>query len=347
LKILGSAYGAAAAWRRRWYARDPSRRRPLQRPVVSVGNLAVGGKGKTPIVAHIARLLTAQGERPAILSRGYGRSRIADGATVVSDGSSIAVGADLAGDEPLMLARALPAVAVLVGANRYVSGRLAEERLGATVNLLDDGFQHLGLARDVDLIVTDADDLTDAPMPAGRLRERLHAATQADAALVHAPDEEAAGRVARALGLPTFFRVVRQLGVPRMIASDAVTAIPPRAKVVALAGIARPERFFRDLQSAGWNVVEHMTFHDHHRFTPSDIDRVAAAARAAGAVVLTTEKDAMRLEGMRLGGLAVAAVPLSVAIEPADEFSGWLRDRLAKARGSHDRARRAESRART
>ena len=112
--MLGSAYGAAAAWRRRWYARDPARRRTLDRPVVSVGNLAVGGKGKTPIVAHLARLLTARGERPAILSRGYGRLRIADGATVVSDGSSMAAGVDLAGDEPLMLARALPAVPVIV-----------------------------------------------------------------------------------------------------------------------------------------------------------------------------------------------------------------------------------------
>jgi tetraacyldisaccharide 4'-kinase len=117
-----------------------------------------------------------------------------------------------------------------------------------------------------------------------------------------------------------------------MIASDVATAVPPRAKVVALAGIARPERFFRDLESAGWNVVERITFRDHHRFTPADIDRVSAAARGAGAVVLTTEKDAIRLEGLRLGGLAVAAMPLSASIEPGDAFSGWLRDRLAKAR---------------
>ena len=131
----------------------PSRRRRLSQPVVSVGNLRVGGSGKTPIVAHIARLLLERGERPAILTRGYARRCRPDGVTVVSDGTTILAGIESAGDEPLMLARALPGVPVLVGANRYLSGRLAEERFGATVHLLDDGFQHLELARDVDLLL--------------------------------------------------------------------------------------------------------------------------------------------------------------------------------------------------
>src|SRR5439155_24410082 len=137
-------------------------------------------------------------------------------------------------------------------------------------------------------------------------------ASAADAALVDARDEDAAPRVADALGVSIFFHVVRQLGVPRMISADAVTAVPPRANVVAVAGIARPERFFRDLRSAGWNVAATLSFRDHHRFTPSDVDRIGAAARAANAVVLTTEKDAVRLEGTRLGRVAV--VPLTVSI---------------------------------
>ena len=115
---LSQAYGAAAAWRRAWYARDPSRRRQLQRPVVSVGNLRVGGSGKTPIVEYIARLLLQAGKRPAVLTRGYGRRIVQDGVTVVSDGTRVIAGLDEAGDEPLMLARALPGETVLVGADR-------------------------------------------------------------------------------------------------------------------------------------------------------------------------------------------------------------------------------------
>src|SRR5580658_214506 len=111
-----------------------------------------------------------------------------------------------------MLARALPGVPVLVGASRYLSGRLAEERLGASVHLLDDGFQHLELGRDVDLLVIDERDLHDRLLPAGRLREPLTAAAQADAALVHTVDDSAAERIGRALGLSTCFRVVRKLG---------------------------------------------------------------------------------------------------------------------------------------
>src|SRR4051812_20348862 len=110
--------------RRRWYSRHPSRRRTLHQPVISVGNLRVGGSGKTPIVAAIARLLVGAGERPAILSRGYGRRLVLDGVTVVSDGRAILTGVESAGDEPLWLARALPTVPVLVGASRYLSGRL-------------------------------------------------------------------------------------------------------------------------------------------------------------------------------------------------------------------------------
>ena len=123
----------------------PERRRRLSRPVISVGSLRVGGSGKTPIVALIARLLVEVGERPAVLSRGYGRRAASDGVTVVSDGASILASVDAAGDEPLMLARALPRVVVLVGSSRYLGGRLAEQQFAATVHVLDDGFQHFGV----------------------------------------------------------------------------------------------------------------------------------------------------------------------------------------------------------
>src|SRR5262249_40719320 len=222
---LSAAYGAAAGWRRAWYARDPSRQKRLARPVVSVGNLRVGGSGKTPIVDYLARMLTESGERPAILTRGYARRVARDGVTIVSDGTHVVADLDTAGDEPLMLARALPGVPVLVGADRYLSGTLAERRLGATVHLLDDGFQHLELAREVDLLLVSEDDLTDRPMPAGRLRERLDAASAADAALVTAGYESAAERIGRAIGISPVFRVARGIAAPRRIDGERESVV--------------------------------------------------------------------------------------------------------------------------
>src|SRR5204863_6685133 len=124
-------------------------------PIVSIGNIAMGGRGKTPLVAHVARLLVAAGERPAILSRGYARADRADGVVVVSDGDHLQADVARGGDEPFMLARQLPGVAVLVAEDRALAGRLAERAFGVTVHLLDDGFQHLQLARDADIVLVD------------------------------------------------------------------------------------------------------------------------------------------------------------------------------------------------
>ncbi len=333
LRAASSIYAAAASWRRRWYSRDPARSRTLGRPVISVGSLSVGGAGKTPVVAYIARLLAKHGERPAILSRGYGRRTVHDGVTVVSDGAAVLAGVDLAGDEPLMLARALPGVPVLVGANRYLSGRTAEEKLGASVHLLDDGFQHFQLRRDVDLLVTGEEDLTDTPLPGGRLREPRLAARHADAALVHASYGAEAERIARVLGIATVFRVERTLGVPRLIPSGDTVIVPTDEPVFGVAGIAKPDAFFTGLASAGWRVAGTMKFPDHHIFTDRDVARITAAAQAAGAtIVMTTEKDAVRLEGRNLGTLSVAAVPLTIIVEPASSFAAWLFDRVQAAR---------------
>jgi tetraacyldisaccharide 4'-kinase len=342
LTAASSLYGAAASWRRRWYARDPGRQRHLARPVVSVGNLCAGGSGKTPVVERIARVFAAGGERPAILTRGYARRRALDGVTVVSDGSTILAGLETAGDEPLMLARALPGVPVLVAADRYLAGRLAERQLGATVHLLDDGFQHLGLARDVDLLLVAEEDLTDRMLPAGRLREPLPAASSADA-LLTAADGDGADRLRQALGVETMFHVRRVIGQARWM-SGHDSAVPAGSIAFAVAGVARPERFVADIAAAGWQVAGTLVFRDHHPFTGRDVDRIAHAARAAGAgVVLTTEKDAVRFEACDVGNLPLAAVPLEVTIEPEAAFRDWLFARIR----SHSLASRPRALART
>ena len=335
MSILGlgaSLYGAAAVWRRRWYVRHPERRRHPHRPVISIGNLSVGGTGKTPITAALARLLIAQGESPSILSRGYRRAVAPKGVTIVSNGRTIRATLDTAGDEPLMLARALQTVPVLVGRNRYVSARFAEERLGVTVHLLDDGFQHLELVRDVDLLVVRPEDLGDRVLPAGRLREPVTVASVADAVLVHASRDAAAEDLARSLGVATWFRVERRLGEPWWFTNDDGT-VAPGTRVVGVAGVARPDAFFQDLSARGWGVVATLPFPDHHRFSIDDTRRIETTARSAGAIVMTTEKDAVRLEGCGFGRVPIAVLPLEMGVEPEARFTGWLVARLAAVRG--------------
>src|SRR5262249_53672063 len=150
-------------------------------PRISVGNLAMGGRGKTPAVVHLAKLLLEAGEKPAVVTRGYGRQRREDGAVVVSDGQHRLADLDRSGDEPLMIARAVPGAAVVVCEQRSVAATLAERVLGATVTLLDDGFQHRAIERDVDLVIVAPVDLEDRPLPLGRLRESVAALRRADA----------------------------------------------------------------------------------------------------------------------------------------------------------------------
>lgn len=335
MRVLSSLYGELAWQRRRWYIRHPEARRRLARPVISVGNLSVGGSGKTPIVRHLAGVLLTMGERPAILSRGYARRLVTDGVLVVRDAERIHADLNSAGDEPLMLARALAGAVVIVGADRYLAGRLAEARLGCSVHVLDDGFQHLALARDVDLLVIAPDEI-DRPrvLPAGRLRERLEAASFADAALVSARNEEVVRAVAARLGTRRGFRVQRAVGPPRLLEPfGQPAAVEPHTRVVAVAGIAQPQRFFDDLRAAGMQLVATRAFRDHHPFSRRDVEALARHVREARAdLVLTTEKDVMRLMPLRPMPLPLAWVPLEVSVEPGAEFRAWIADRLAAAR---------------
>ena len=142
----------------------------LARPVISIGNISMGGRGKTPLAALVAQMLVDAGERPSILSRGYGREIASDGVTVVSDGHAVLSDLAHSGDEPLMLARAVPGAALLVCEQRALAGTLAERALGCTVHVLDDGFQHHQLHRDIDIVIVTAEDLAGRPMPFGKLR---------------------------------------------------------------------------------------------------------------------------------------------------------------------------------
>jgi len=334
--MLGTLYAQVALARRRIYRRE-GRQRRLQRPVVSVGNLRVGGTGKTPTVAHVARVLIDMGERPAILSRGYARPAAIDGVVVVSDGRRVRADLAASGDEPLMLARSVAGARVLVSADRYLAGRLAETHLAATVHLLDDGFQHLPLARGTDLVIVSLEDLADPrTLPMGRLREPLSAAAAAAALLVPDASEGQAAALAERLNVGTVFTLTREAGEPMRLDLFGPSArVVSRGPVYALAGVARPARFFEELRASGWTVVGTAPFPDHHWYTTGDLARVVAAARSAGAMALiTTEKDVMRLLRFRPLPLPLIWVPLDVRIEPAPAFRRWLGERLANERSA-------------
>jgi tetraacyldisaccharide 4'-kinase len=326
---ISRLYAAAARYRRHYYASHPERRRRLSSPVISIGNLAVGGRAKTPIAGWMASQLAALGERPAILSRGYRRSRIQDGVVVVRDPEGIRADLDRAGDEPLMLARHLDGVAVLSSPDRYLAGRLAEHHFGCTVHLLDDGFQHFPLHRSIDIVVLGREDLENPQtLPFGRLREPVDALGAASAVI--ALDETTVQGLVS--GRP-IWRARRILEPARLVEPFGVRAMPSRGSVVAVAGIARPQHFFSDLRAAGWPIARELVFRDHHPYSIRDVSDILRVAREQAAdLVVTTEKDLVRLLPFRPFPLSVAWVPLSVRVEPAEAFTRWLTNSVADAR---------------
>jgi tetraacyldisaccharide 4'-kinase len=345
----------AAAHRRRaarW--RDRAERLPV--PVWSVGNLHWGGTGKTPVVTAIAGWLHARGVPVAVLSRGYGRR--GSGAVVVSTGSGPLVPPERAGDEPWLLAETLPEVPVAVAARRIDAARLllAALPVAPRLFLLDDGFSHLQLQRDLDLLVLPDDDPFGGGRlaPSGRLREPLAAVARAHALLLagEAATPERAREVGGALVAYGFggaaFACATSTAKPRPVDSTedvgrASAAAPPNRPIadggpasaaasssphrplLLVTGIARPERVRRAAAAAGVAIADHLAFPDHHAYPPRSLRLIARTAERAGAGgVLTTAKDRVKLAG-RLG-LPLWELPLTAAPEPA--FWSWLAARL-------------------
>lgn len=294
LAPLGVLFGATSRARASLYARGILSRERLRGPVISVGNLSVGGRGKTPVVARLAEILLEERLPVSILSRGY-RGSFSGLALLVSDGRTLLADAALAGDEPVMLARSLPGVVVAVGRRRAAAGRLVEESLGPRVHLLDDGFQHLELARDLDVLCLAPEDLRDFPLPAGRLREFPAAVHRADLVLV-SDDAPGLPEVARLQEIVGPGRVLAMRRHPLGFFSPEGTPVAVPRKAVLLAGIAAPERFVHDVAARGVDVADVISFPDHHAFTPQELAAAADAAQRAGAdAVVTTQKDATRI----------------------------------------------------
>jgi tetraacyldisaccharide 4'-kinase len=307
--------------------------RRLKAPVISVGNLTVGGAGKTPCVAFLARFLRDQGFEVAILSRGYKRE--SHGRVEVSNGREILCGPNESGDEPFLLAKSCPGARVVVDRDRYAAGKWLEERGRISVFVLDDGYQHLRLARDLNLLLVDASEPLDQAkmIPFGRLREPITAMRRADAVIVTRSDqpfdsralENAVGKFARA-GTPIFY--ARHI-MTELISLDGAGGVSPagfaRKRVAAVSGVARPDRFVAALERLGMEIALRRDFDDHHRYTREELSEIVERAREARAeAIITTEKDAANLPADFAGS---SAPPIFTArIEFACENEEALKD---------------------
>jgi tetraacyldisaccharide 4'-kinase len=287
----------------------------LSLPVVSVGNLTVGGTGKTPCVAFLANFLRDEGHHVAILSRGY--KRRSSGRVEVSNGDEILCSPVEAGDEPYLLANACPGVRVVVDADRYAAGKWLTEKSPVTVFILDDAFQHLRLARDLNLTLVDATEPLSGILPAGRLREPLSGLRRADAVIVTRSDRmfdrDALERtILKYSDIPIFYAHHEMTKMRRIDASETLDARDmARKRVAAFSGIARPERFIADLSNLGIQVVRRLDFPDHHRYESEEFLKILNIARESRVeAIVTTEKDAANLTLLPPGLLGQSPAPI-------------------------------------
>jgi tetraacyldisaccharide 4'-kinase len=312
LKPASYAYGLGAYCRLQAYASHILKQSGVNIPVVSVGNLTVGGTGKTPLTIDIAKQFVDAGYKPAILSRGYKRKSKAVH-IIVSDGTTIKASCEDAGDEPFLIALRVPEAIVIVGSKRVDTAKIAIEELKANILILDDGFQHVALRRDHDIVLLDYnEDLTeDSLLPAGRLREPLAALNRANSILITKvpakPDLERLERLGAiahthspksSLGLISFSpNHVSSWQAEARLFNTAKLDILKGRKAFAFCALAKSNPFFISLKNAGLNIVGQRAFSDHHWYSEKDCQKILLEAEKSGAeLLLTTEKDLVKLE---------------------------------------------------
>ncbi len=336
LAVCAFPYGLGSRLRPLLYEQGFFKSRTLHGAVVSVGNLTVGGTGKTPAVVMLARWARDRGYRPAVLSRGYG-GKAWDKVLEVSDGKRIKAGPLEAGDEPCLLAKRLPEVPLIVSEKRFHAGLFAREKFGSDLFILDDGFQHLGLKRDLDLVLMDASNPfgNGHLLPWGPLREPVSHLVRADAFIMtRTPDHDQTAidfiekRFSRT---PVFWadHVPAKIVFPHsndVRDPDFIKGKP----VSAFAGIAHPKKFKDTLIRLGADIVHFKGFHDHHPFTQNDLKTLIEVKEQTGArYLLTTEKDWTRLSALNpmIPELAYLEIEFKL-LSPHDGFFDLVEDRI-------------------
>jgi tetraacyldisaccharide 4'-kinase len=293
---LSALFGMAVRSRNDLYDRGTLHSRRLEGPVVSIGNVTVGGSGKTPLLILLGELLQKRGITFDVLSRGY-RRESKGVATVDPNGSAGAFG-----DEPLLIARKLN-VPVIVGEDRFAAGQFAEEKYGPRLHLLDDGFQHRRLTRDFDIVLITPGDAEDSLLPIGRLREPISSLARADAVVLSG----GASPEGLQLSSQQVWHVRRQIILPKI-----------EGPCVAFCGIANPEQFFSQLRAAGVALAATRSFRDHHPYGHSDLRTLMDLRQNSGATAfITTEKDAVNLGAKLVELEPIHVVPLCLELDDA------------------------------
>ena len=337
---LATGYRAGVALRTAAYGHGWFKTRWLNHPVISVGNLTVGGTGKTPFVAFLAELLRKRGWKPVVLTRGYGRISKARILRMEPKPARVADPREV-GDEPALLARTVPDVPIVVGADRYRAGLMAEKSFSVDVYILDDGFQHLSLGRDLDIVLVDVtqDTSSDALLPAGRLREPASALKRANfVVLTRAELSHPAPWLKKVSRLnpeaKTFHSTTRLCGLVDVESGKAVAHDVLKARrLLAFCGLGNPRAFFGDLNRWGFAVLDELTFADHHVYSGADMDRLFARARKTGAAALvTSEKDALNFPADWKAEVPILACVIQTGLYEAEAFDQALFARLEGSR---------------
>lgn len=340
-------YACGRIGHRALYATGIKKRNRLPKPVICVGNLTVGGTGKTPFLVYLANEIRRRGLSPVILSRGYGAKPPAETPRIVSDGLKIENDAARNGDEPTLIALRCAGVPVVIGSSRFDAGVFALQQFKRIdLFLLDDGFQHEALARDADLVLWDVRDRPSRmhQLPAGRLREGLGGLRRASAILLtHAeylPEhmrpwliDEAVKGIKRYAPHAPVFTAETLLSSVHWIGEEAdardVSVLAGR-RVVLLSGLARPEGFETLAKDAGIEVVEHLKHSDHAAYTQEDLRKAAEAAQKTKAdAILTTEKDEVKLRALDASGLNICVASLEMRVSEGERWSPYM-DGLVK-----------------
>ncbi|MBI5235906.1 MAG: tetraacyldisaccharide 4'-kinase [Deltaproteobacteria bacterium] len=328
LLLLSYLYGLAVWIRGKLYSLRVLKAIKLPCRVISIGNMTVGGTGKTPMAIHAAHLLRAAGKKCVILSRGYKRE--SKGMMLVSDMNELLVDAGAAGDEPYLMAKRLGGVPVIVAEDRAAAGRYAVTKFAPDYIILDDGYQHRRLVRDVNLLLVDAKEGfgNGHLLPAGILREPISGIRRASFAIVKNPplkDRDAA-RLAE-FGIPAIGFSFKPVCLVNL--SDGgqtpLSALSGK-KVFAFAGLARAASFFESFDPLGARLTRTLEYRDHHAYTQSDIKDISAASSGADYVV-TTEKDGVKVQALEPRS-PIYALRITTVIEDEKGFARLLEARL-------------------
>lgn len=340
LAPLSLAYAAAVKIRSALFRRRILEIKSVGVPVISVGNITTGGTGKTPLVEWIASHLASRGQRVCVLTRGYRRSNPAE-RVVVSDGEQIAADTEQSGDEAMMLARSLAGkAAVVCDADRVAGANWAVENLGPDVLILDDGFQHMRIRRDFDIVAVDATNPwgNGLLLPAGILREPITSLSRADCIVVTRARETIPAslqdRIRQATNAPTFraTTVMRRIRALESTHNGTVEETLRNQPLAAFCGIGNPKAFFQQLRDERFELRHTQAFRDHHKYSQAEIDRLCREAADAGArALITTAKDAVKLESMRFA-LPCYVVEIDVQIERPDEVFALIDDAIQAKR---------------